>query len=123
MASNNGNTQPAVFVVLNPLGTTVVPNFTDSTQYTITIAPTPGAVSYTVNGSTSYTSGMQFSGAVPFTLTITYQSGIYNGKTFTSQIWVNDTNAYSIVFPQPPATLGVTNTALHNWNIGVGASP
>lgn len=123
---NNSSSQPAIFVVLNDLGSTIVPNFTDSTTYDITVAPTPSAISYTItyNGMTEgpYTSAMGFSNVeVPFTLEITYQTNTYSGQTFTTQIWLNETNDYSVVFPQPPGTIGVTSGA--SWNIAVPASP
>ena len=119
---NNSDSQPSVFVVLNDCTSTVIPNFADSTMYSVLIANNPSNTNVLLNGATPPMS--QTTVSVPFTLEITYNTGLYSGNTYTCQAWVNNTNNYSVVFPQPPGVISCTyNSGGGYWNIAIPDSP
>ena len=118
---NNSNSQPSVFVVVGDCSSTVVPNFTDTSTYQILIAVSDNTT-VTLNGAAAPVG--QTPVTIPFTLGITYNTGNFNGYSYTCQVWLNDPTQqnYSVVFPQPPGVITPSYTG-SLWNIAIPDSP
>jgi len=126
----NNNTRPSVFINLGSMVGTVLPNFTDNSTYNLTFPAFAGptTIVYHPNGGgTPLTNPTSVPNAkVPFTLDVTYNTGIYSGRTLTTQIYVHSVSpgsVYSIAYPNLPGNVGFTNTSANNWTISPGGSP
>ncbi len=116
-------TTASVAIVLGSMSGSTLPNFTDSSSYTISIKP--GASTTVIYGLTAITgpANQSFVGATsPIPLTIEYWGGSYAGLNYVVQVYINSPVAdnYAFVYPEPPATF-LPTFGVGQWNIGMGA--
>lgn len=118
----SASTTATVAIVLGNMLNSVIPNFTDTNQYKIHIAPGAGVTAIYGSNHIIGPGNQTFSEATsPINLIIEYSTGSHAGLTYATQVYIHGptSDRYQFAYPQPPAPI-LPSFSSEAWTIGIG---